>query len=63
MAMNDDAAQDLDTPRLQDLEGAVGADERDLGALPDPERDVVQQHPPVGQLVPDPGDVHVTHER
>ena len=44
------------------LARAVGADQRDLGALADPERDVVEQHPPVRQLEAHPGDVHVSHE-
>jgi hypothetical protein len=45
------------------LAGTVGAHQRHLGALTDPERHVVEQHPPVGQLEPHPGDVHVSHER
>ena len=36
------------------LPGAVGADQRDLGALADPERDVVEQHPPVRAAVAHP---------
>ena len=50
-----------DDPQQRGLAGAVGADQRDLGALPDPERDVVEQHPPVRQLVAHPGDVDVSH--
>ena len=45
------------------LAGAVRPDESDLGALPHPERDVVEQHPPVRQLVADSCDVDVSHER
>ena len=52
-----------DDPQQRGLAGAVGADQRDLGALADPERHVVEQHPAVGQLVAHPGDVHVTHDR
>jgi len=44
------------------LAGAVRADQRDLGALPDPERDVVEQHPAVRQLVAHPSDVDMSHE-
>ena len=51
-----------DDPQQGGLAGAVGADQRDLGALADPERHVVEQHPPVRQLVAHPGDIHVTHE-
>ena len=50
-----------DDPQQRRLAGAVGADQRDLGALADPERHVVEQHPPVGQLEPDAGDIHVAH--
>ena len=50
-----------DDPQQRRLAGAVGADQRDLGALADPERHVVEQHPAVGQLVAHSGDVHVTH--
>ena len=52
-----------DDPQQRGLAGAVGADQRDLGALADPERDVVEQHPPVRQLVAHSGDVHVSHVR
>ena len=52
-----------DDPQQRGLAGAVGADQRDLGALADPERHVVEQHPPVRQLVAHSGDVHVSHER
>ena len=50
-----------DDPQQRGLAGPVGADQRHLGALADPERDVVEQHPPVGQLVADSGDVDVSH--
>ena len=50
-----------DDPQQRRLAGTVGADERDLGALAHAERHVVEQHPPVGQLEPDAGDIHVTH--
>ena len=33
------------------------------GALADPERDVVQQHPAVGQVVADGGQIDVAHSR
>ena len=52
-----------DDPQQRRLAGAVRTHERDLGALADPERHVVQQHPPVRQLVAHPGDVHVSHDR
>ena len=51
-----------DDAQQRGLAGAVGADQRDLGALPDPERHVLEQHPAVGQLVAHSGDVHVSHE-
>ena len=50
-----------DDPQQRRLAGAVRADQRDLGALADPERHVVEQHSPVRQLVPDSGDVHMSH--
>ncbi len=40
----------------------VGADEGDLLAVADAEADVVEQHPPVRQLVTHSSDIHVTHE-
>ena len=43
------------------LAGAVGPDQGDLGALTDPEVDVVEQHPPVGQDVTELADVDVAH--
>ena len=53
------AGDDLEQRRLA---GSVGADQRDLGALTDAERDVVEQHAAVRQLVPDPLDVDVSHK-
>ena len=50
-----------DDPQQGGLAGTVGADQRDLGALPHPERDVVEQHPAVRELVAHTRDVHVTH--
>ena len=52
-----------DDAQQRRLARAVGADQRDLGALADPERHVVEQHPPIGELVPDTFDIHMTHER
>ena len=43
------------------LAGAVGTDQRDLGAVTDPERDVRQQAPPVREVVADAVDVDVSH--
>ena len=40
-----------DDAQQRGLAGAVGADQRGLGAVADPEADVVEQHPPVGQHV------------
>lgn len=40
----------------------VGADEGDLLSVADAEADVVEQHPPVRQLVTHSSDIHVTHE-
>ena len=51
-----------DDPQQRGLAGAVGADQRDLGALPDPEGDVAQQAPAVGQGEADGVDVEVAHE-
>ena len=50
-----------DHPQQRRLAGAVRPDQRDLGALADPERHVGEQLPPVGEGVPDPGDVDVSH--
>ena len=50
-----------DDAQERGLAGAVGTDERDLGAVTDPEGRLVEQHPPVGELVAHPGDVHVSH--
>ena len=41
----------------------VRAEQCHRGALADPERHVVEQHPPVRQLVAHSGDVHVSHGR
>ena len=49
-------------PQQRRLAGAVGAHERDLLPVADPEADVVEQHPPVRQLVTHSSDIHVTHE-
>ena len=43
------------------LPGPVLADQRRAGALADAEAHVVQEHPPVGEGVPDPADVDVAH--
>ena len=51
-----------DDPQQGGLAGAVGSHQRDLGPVADPEGDVVEQHPAVGQLEAHTGDVHVTHE-
>ncbi len=37
-----------DDPQQRRLAGTVGADERDLGAFPDAEGDVLEEHPSVG---------------
>ena len=50
-----------DDPQQRRLAGAVGADQRDLGAFADPERHVVQQHSTVGQLIAHPCHIHVSH--
>ena len=52
-----------DDPQQGRLAGTVGADQGHLGALADAERHVVEQHPPVRQLVAHSGDVHVSHGR
>ena len=52
-----------DDAQQRGLPGPVGADERDLLAVTDAEADVVEQHPPVRQLVTHSGDIHMTHER
>ena len=52
-----------DDPQQGGLAGTVGADERDLLPVADAEADVVEQHPPVRQLVAHSGDIHVTHAR
>ena len=49
-------------PQQGRLAGAVGADQRDLGALPHPEGDVAQQASPVGQGEAHGVDVEVAHE-
>jgi hypothetical protein len=41
----------------------VGPHQRDLGPVPYPEPDVVEQDPPVGQLESDAGQLDVSHER
>ena len=43
------------------LPAPLAPDQRDLGALADPERHVVEQHPAVRQLVAHSGDVDVSH--
>ena len=50
-----------DHPQQRGLAGAVGADQRRLRTLPDPEADVVEEHPPVWQRVAQPLDVDVSH--
>ena len=50
-------------PEQGGLAGSVGTDQRHLGAVADPERDVVEQDPAVRQLVAHSCDIHVTHER
>ena len=49
-------------PQQRGLAGAVGADERDLGALAHPEGDVAQQASPVRQGEAHGVDVEVAHE-
>ena len=51
-----------DDAQERGLAGSVGADEGDLLAVADAEAHVVEQHPPVRQLVTYSGDIHVTHE-
>ena len=51
-----------DDPQQGGLPCTVGADERDLGAVADPERHVVEQHPTIGKLEPDAADLYVTHK-
>ena len=48
-------------PQQRGLAGPVGTDEGDLGPLADTKGDVVEQHPPVRQLVAHPGDVDMSH--
>ena len=43
------------------LPGAVRADQRGLGPFADPERDVVEQHPSVGQLETNRVELDVGH--
>ena len=50
-----------DDPQQRGLAGTVGAHQRDLGAVPDAEGHVLEQHPSVGQLVANSGYLHVTH--
>ena len=50
-----------DDPQQRRLAGAVGPDQRDLGALADAERHVVEQHPAIRQLEAHSGDVDVSH--
>ena len=50
-----------DDAEQRGLAGAVGPDQRHLGALADAERHVVEQHPAVGQLEAHSGDVHMSH--
>ncbi len=50
-----------DQPQQRGLAGAVGSDQSDLGPIAHPERDLVQQHPPVRQLIPNRSNVHMTH--
>src|SRR4029077_13431894 len=52
-----------DDAQQRGLAGAVRPDQRDLGAVADAERHVLQQHAPVGQLVAHSGAVNVTHEQ
>ena len=51
-----------DEPKQRCLAGSVRADEGCLEPVPDPEVDVVEQHPPVGQGMPDTGYVDVSHD-
>jgi hypothetical protein len=48
-------------PQQRSLAGSVRADERNLGSLPDPKGDVVEQHATIGKLEPDTGNLYVTH--
>jgi hypothetical protein len=50
-----------DDPQQGGLAGAVRADEGGDDAVPDPERDVVQQGAPVRQRERDPVDVDMAH--
>jgi hypothetical protein len=52
-----------DDAQQRRLARAVRADQGDLRPLADPEGHVVEQHPPVRQLVAHPGNVHVSHDR
>ena len=45
------------------LARTVGPDQGDDGTLADPERHVVEQHSPVGQVIPDAGKFDVSHGR
>src|SRR5690349_21226827 len=51
-----------DDPNQRCLASSIGADERGLGAVADAERHVIEEDAAVRQLVPDSGDVDVTHE-
>ena len=51
-----------DEPQQRGLAGAVRADERDVRAVADPERHVVEQRPAVGEHVREMRDVDVAHE-
>ena len=48
-------------PQQGRLAGAVGADQRDLGAVADPEADLVEKYSSVGQLVAHSRHIHMSH--
>ena len=50
-------------PRQGRLAGAVGADQRDLGAVADPEAHLVEKYSSVGQLVAHSRHIHMSHTR
>ena len=45
------------------LARAVGPDQGDDGTLANAKGHVVEQHPPVGQVIADPGELDVSHGR
>ena len=51
-----------DDPQQRGLAGPIGTNQGNLRTLADAEGDVVEQHPPVGQLEPDAGQLHMSHD-